>query len=333
MPPLHIISKYLESKRVEALIEERVTRCQEHQVTPLTRDHDPTSHGAPEQDLRLHCVKLSQNFYCSHQIVVGFCEQTGDLVQDPLDFPRFTRDCRGEPVIHFDDTDRLHERGRAARRNVEQETWKLSTGRGADRQTVAVASHRRRGVGHHLFVGPANALELGQHVGSRPCNPPSQATELRRSVVSNRPVAPELRSYPFNQFPGIGKSTQNVIKFLVFGRIESTTDRCHPAGKGEQGDEVARFGRRRRILLEPGDRLVNSSQRQHAVFFDQVCDSHREKSGSGAFRFVTREQGKIFNDNAAHARARVGRDQFEHLVELQLDSERSVYLSRHEYAG
>jgi len=38
------------------------------------------------------------------------------------------------------------------------------------------------------------------------------------------------------------------------------------------------------------------------------------------------------NDNAAHARTRVGRDQFEYLVELQLDSEGSVYLSRHENA-
>jgi hypothetical protein len=39
---------------------------------------------------------------------------------------------------------------------------------------------------------------------------------------------------------------------------------------------------------------------------------------------------EIVNDNAAHARTRVGRDQFENLIEFKLKSERTVRLSPHD---
>jgi hypothetical protein len=48
---------------------------------------------------------------------------------------------------------------------------------------------------------------------------------------------------------------------------------------------------------------------------------------------VVRRSGEIVNDNAAHARARVGRDQFENLIEFKLKSERTVQLSPHDVCG
>ncbi len=327
------ISEDLEPERVEALIEERVARCQEHQVAPFTRNHDSTFHGTPEKSLRLHRVKLGQHLHRTHQVVTRLGEKTGNLVQDPLDLARLTGKGRGEPVIQFDNNHRLDKRGRTPRRNVEQETWKLSTGGRANRQAVAVTSHRRRCVGHNLSVAPANGVEFRHHVGSGSSNLPPQSTKLGRSVVGNRAIAGELRSHPVDQFGGVGESTQNVVEFFVFGRFESTPNSCHSAGESEQGDEVAGFGRRRGILLEPRHRLVDSSQRQHAVFLDQICDSHCQKSGSSTAGGIVQRNGEIMNDNAAHARAGVGRDQFENLIEFELKSERTVHLSPHDLCG
>ena len=326
-------SKDLEPERVEALIEERVARCKKHQLTPFTRNHDSTFHGAPEKSLRLHRVKLCQHLHGTHQIVTSLGEETGNLLQDPLDLSRFTREGRREPVIQFDNADRLDKRGRTPRRNVEQETRELGASGRSNRQAIAVASHRWRCIGHNLSVASANGLELRQHVGSSPSNLPPKTTKLGRRAVGNRSIAGELRSHPVDQLPGVCKSTQNVNELFVFGRLESTTNRCHSAGESEQGDEVAGFGRRRSILVEPWHRLINPSQRQHAVFLNQVCDSNCQKSGSSAAGGIFQGSREITNNNAAHACTCVGRDQLENLIEFKLKSERTVRLSPHDVRG
>jgi len=68
------ISEDLEPEGVEALIEERVARYQEYQVTPFTWNHDPAFYGASKKCLRLHRVKLSQHLHRTHQIVTGLGE-------------------------------------------------------------------------------------------------------------------------------------------------------------------------------------------------------------------------------------------------------------------
>ena len=124
---------------MESLIEKRVARRQQNQVSPLSRNDQMAIHGLTEEDLRLHRIELGQNLDRGGEFVAGVGKQFADLVQDPLDLSCFAGDSCGQPIVELDHSKWFNERCGTPGGNIEQQSVDLGTSRGADGQAVAIA--------------------------------------------------------------------------------------------------------------------------------------------------------------------------------------------------
>ena len=119
------VTEYLKSQCMQALIEERVACRQQHQVPSLAGHHE-TAFDRPSEDcFGLHCVQFGQHLHRMSKIVPRIRKEAGNLVQNPLNLPRLSGNGCRQPVVEFDNTEGLDERGGATSRNVEQESVEL----------------------------------------------------------------------------------------------------------------------------------------------------------------------------------------------------------------
>lgn len=109
---------------------------------------------------------------------------------------------------------------------------------------------------------------------------------------------------------------------IVLRGCEPAAHRSHPARQGQKRHEITRFGRGRRIRLEPRNSFVDAGQGKRLVLIDELMDGSTEASRTEPTVIIAQRRRKSLDKRAAYVRSGVGRDQIQYFVELELCSNR-----------